>query len=128
MIKYKVVERKNLKTEEPLFFAQTSSVDTVKMSLIAQEISQECTVTPHDILAVISAMEERIIGHLQQGQSVRFGLLGSFRPTVKSKCAPSLEEFTPENIRGLAVAYTPSTTIKYQLSLANPNVTVAREA
>ncbi len=127
-MQYVVKEGKNLKTEEPLFYAMACPVQPVKLSAIADEISQECTVTRHDILAVISSMEEKIIAHLQSGQSVRLGMLGSFAPTIKSKSSPSLEEFTPENLRSVGVAFRPSTTMKYQLSLKNPNVTLTRVA
>lgn len=126
IMKYKVVEGKNPKTEEPIFYAMAAPVTVVKESAIAREISQECTVTPHDILAVISSLEERIIAHVQQGQSVRLGMLGSFCPTVRSNSASTEKGFTIDNIRSIGVAFTPSATMRYQLAVNNPNVNFER--
>ena len=126
MIKYNVVEGKHPRTEAPIFYAMAAPVTTVKLEALAEEISQECTVTPHDIRAVISAMEEHIISHLQNGQSVRLGLLGSFCPTIKSKSTAKADAFTTDNIRAIGAAFHPSSTMRYQLSAGNPRVQFER--
>lgn len=126
MIKYKLKEGKNPRTEEPMFYAMPIPVTTVKLDALASEISKECTVTPHDIRAVISAMEEKIIGHLQNGQSVRLGLLGNFCPTLRSRSSKTEKEFTTKNITGISVCFRPSATMKYQLSPENPHVEFIR--
>lgn len=125
-MKYTLVESKNPRTEEPMFYASAAPVNVVKLATIATEISQNCTVTPHDIRAVISALEERIIGHLQQGHSVRLGLLGSFRPTVRSRSAKTPLEFTNKNITGIGVVFTQSSTMKFKLGASNPEVSFER--
>lgn len=127
-MKYKVVEGKNLKTEQSIFYAMAAPVTVVKLAELAEEISQECTVTPHDIRAVISALEERIIAHLQGGRSVRLGLLGSFCPTVRSTAADSLQEFTTSNIKAIGVHFTQSSTMRFKLSADNPSVSFERVA
>lgn len=126
MIKYSVKEGKNPKTGAAMFYAMAAPVTTIKLEFLAEEISQECTVTAHDIRAVISAMEEKIIGHLQNGQSVRLGLLGSFCPTLHSTAARLPEEFTNANIKGIGTSFTPSSTMKYQLAAGNPKVQFQR--
>ena len=109
-----------------MFYAMPAPVTTIKLEFLAEEISQECTVTAHDIRAVISAMEEKIIGHLQNGQSVRLGLLGSFCPTLRSTAAPSPELFVTDNIKAIGTSFTPSSTMKYQLGAGNPKVQFQR--
>ena len=126
MIKYNLHEGKHPRTEAPLFYAQAEPVTTIKLEVLADEIARECTVTPHDIRAVISAMEEHIISHLQNGQSVRLGLLGSFCPTIRSKSTAKADAFTNANIRGIGAAFRPSSTMKYQLSAENPKVQFQR--
>ncbi|MBQ0164568.1 MAG: HU family DNA-binding protein [Bacteroidales bacterium] len=126
MIKYYVKEGKNPKTGAAMFYAMPAPVTTIKLEFLAEEISQECTVTAHDIRAVISAMEEKIIGHLQNGQSVRLGLLGSFCPTLRSTAAPSPELFVTDNIKAIGTSFTPSSTMKYQLGAGNPKVQFQR--
>lgn len=126
MIKYNVKEGKNPRTGAAMFYAMAAPVTTIKLDFLADEISQECTVTAHDIRAVISAMEEKIIGHLQNGQSVRLGLLGSFCPTLRSTAAPSPELFVTDNIKAIGTSFTPSSTMKYQLGAGNPKVQFQR--
>ena len=127
MLKYFVKEGKHPRTEAPIFYAMACPVTTIKLNTLAQEISSECTVTPHDTRAVISVLEEKIIQHLQNGQSVRLGLLGSFCPTIKSKSTAKADAFTVDNIRQVGVAFRPSSTMRYELSPSNPNVEFVRE-
>lgn len=126
MIKYNLIEGKNQKTEKPIFYAMPAPVNVVKLPQLADEISKECTVTPHDVRAVISAMEQHIITHLQNGDSVRLGLIGSFRPTLRSEATESPLDFTNKNILSIGVAFTQSSTMRYQLSASNPNVSFER--
>lgn len=126
-MKYVIKEGKNPKTEEPIFYAMACPVQPVKLANLADEISLECTVTRHDILAVISSMEEKIIAHLQNGNSVRLGMLGSFAPTIRSNSSSTEKGFTTDNIRAVGVAFRPSTTMRYQLSVNNPKVEFIRE-
>ena len=128
MIKYNLMEGKNPRTEEPMFYAMAAPVTTIKLEGLAEEISQECTVTAHDIRAVISAMEEKIITHLQNGQSIRLGLLGSFCPTIRSRSSRTPEGFNNGNITGIGATFRPSSTMKYKLSVDNPAVQFQRAA
>ena len=48
-------------------------------------IVEKCTLTKIDVKAVLQALEEVIIEQLKLGNSVRFGTLGSFRPTLKTR-------------------------------------------
>lgn len=103
MLKYNVVARKNPQTKELLYYAQLVPVTAVGLSALAAAISNECTVTIHDIKAVLSALEEKVISYLQSGMSVRLGDLGSFHPTVNSRGAATPEEFSSTNLRGVKV-------------------------
>lgn len=126
-MKYNVIERKNPLTEAPIFYAVPTRVQVVTLPTIAEEISQECTLTPHDIRAVISALEERVAAHVLQGNSVRFGLLGSFRPTFKCTSTPTAESFNSKYIKSINVVFTKSATLRHKLSKDNPNVKFERE-
>ena len=125
MLKYSIISRNNPMTKEYLFHANLAPVTPIGLKELAQEVSDMCTLTVHDIKAVISALEERIYKTLRNGQSVRFGDLGSFHPTISSSGSATKEEFSKENIRGIKVRFTPSPKLRYELSLQNPNLTLA---
>ena len=102
MLKYNLISRKNPVTKEYAFHASLTPVIPIRLNALAQEVSSNCTVTAHDIKAVVSALEEQIYKMLRNGQSIRLGDLGSFHPTIQSRGAASEEEFSKENIRGVS--------------------------
>ena len=125
MIKYYLISRKNPITKEYAYHANATSVTPIMLDELAEDISGSCTVTKHDVKAVISVLEEKIIKALLNGQSVRLGDLGSFHARISSKAAATTDEFTEkpsEHIRGLLVRFTPSSKMRYALSLKNPAV------
>lgn len=126
MLKYNLVARKNPQTKEMLYYAQLLPVTAVNLSELAAAISTECTVTIHDIKAVLSALEEKVIAYLQSGMSVRLGDLGSFRPTINSRGTASPEEFKSSNICSVKVIFIKSGAMRYGFSLSNPNLRIVR--
>ena len=123
MIRYKVISRKNPQTGERKFYGTATEVLPVDLNTVANEISNTCTLTAHNIKAGMSALEETVYNHLLQGQSVRFGDLGSFHARISSKAAATTEAFEQaEHIRGILVRFTPSSKMRYSLSLKNPAV------
>ena len=55
MLKFTVIPRKNILSEEILYYAQIKPDAPLKMNELVDNISLECTVTRHDVKAVISA-------------------------------------------------------------------------
>ena len=123
MIKYFLISRKNPITKEYAYHANAIGVTPIKLDELAEDISGSCTVTKHDVKAVISVLEEKIIKALRNGQSVRLGDLGSFHARISSKAAATTDDFEQsEHIRGLLVRFTPSSKMRHELSLKNPAV------
>jgi hypothetical protein len=72
---YKIVERINptKRDEAPKYYGYIVSMSKLGIEEIATRISASCTVTRHDCLAVLSALQEQIIYSLQEGKSVALG-------------------------------------------------------
>ncbi|MBO5698563.1 MAG: HU family DNA-binding protein [Bacteroidaceae bacterium] len=128
MLKYKVVTRKNPQTNEKKFYAQLISVTPITLDSLAQDISNSCTLTLHDIKAVVSALEEHICRALRNGQSVRLRDLGSFYPSLNSKGADTEEEFTTSLIKSVNVNFRKSSKMQYGFAVNNPEITFQRQA
>lgn len=126
MIKYTLISRKNPITKEYMYHATGVPVNPIGLDEIAEEISGKCTVTSHDIKAVISALEEVTFKHLRNGNSVRLGDLGGFHARISSSGTLTEEEFSPTNLRGIKVRFMPSSKLRFELSLENPNVKLSR--
>ena len=122
MINFDVIQRRNPKDGTVKFYSQVYTSEYMTLDDIAENISRECTVTVHDIKAVLSALEEQIIIALQAGRSVRFGDLGSFHVTLQSKGTDTKEEFTTANIERVMVRFVRSSKMRSDLMIGHKNV------
>jgi predicted histone-like DNA-binding protein len=128
MIKYQLISRKNPITKEYLYCAQAEAVTPVKLEEVAESISASCTVGMADIKAVLYALQEEIVRCLRNGQSVRLGDLGSFHARLSAKGVATVEAFEKnpsEYLKSVLVRFTPSSKMRWDLSLKNPKVSLA---
>lgn len=126
MIKIKKVENLS-STNEKLKGVRGQVVygKTLSLLSVANLCSQSNTLTQADALGVFSAFFDEVISCLNGGYSVDLGAIGHFRPTIKNKFAPTLEDWKiSDNVKKVNVVYTPSTTLKQALNLAAENVNV----
>lgn len=126
MMNYRVVAKKNPITKEVKYYVQLAPVTPTKLASLADAISKECTVTVHDVKAVLSAIQEHILRLLIDGKSVRLGDLGSFHPTLCSDGAATADEVTTENIRRVRVRFRCSKVMRNGLQLTNPEMSFRR--
>lgn len=124
-MKYKVVERKKPGTQDFKYYGTVVLGEPVGLRAIVKEIEEKCTLTQPDILAVLSALESAIAAKLRNGQAVRFGTLGSFRPTITSKGAVSANTWAVNMIKRVRAVFTPSAQLKRDLSPKNCTFTMA---
>lgn len=116
---YKIIERKKPGTQDFKYYGTIVLGEPVGLRAIVKEIEEKCTLTQPDILAVLSALESAIAAKLRNGQSVRFGTLGSFRPTITSNGAASANTWAVNMIKRVRAVFTPSAQLKRDLSLKN---------
>lgn len=127
MLKYNVVPKKNPIDKTTKFYARLTPVTPIKLSALCESISSQCTVTSHDVKAVISALEEQLVYYLRNGNSVRLGDLGSFRPMIKSQGAESAEKFSPSMIQKVKIRFLGSKNFRYKLSRNHPSISFQGE-
>ena len=124
MITLHVVKRKNPKDTTKVNYYPGIVLQTpVKRNTFYDEISQESTVTRHDVKAAVSALEAQVIKYLKEGYSVRLGDLGSFHLTCKGKGELTPDLVTHKDILRLRVQFTPSATMEAAFKIINnPNI------
>lgn len=122
MIYYNVIKRKSPKDGTVKFYASANRASYATLNQVAENISRECTLTVHDIKAVLSSLQEQIILQLQDGKSVRFGDLGSFRATLQSKGVVNKEDFKKSNISRVMVRFVRSTAMRSAFALTNQDI------
>lgn len=84
-INWNIIQRKNPRTDVKTWYPRIALNSTVTQEEIAAGIEEKCTLHHVDIMAVLAALEDVVIEQLKLGNSVRFGSLGSFRPSIKCR-------------------------------------------
>ena len=85
MISWNKIQRRNPQNGSLRWYPQIALNSYVTADDVIIGIVEKCTLTKVDVKAVLIALEEVIIEQLKLGNSVRFGSLGSFRPTIKTR-------------------------------------------
>lgn len=105
-------------SDDRKFYVQVAPTVPLNLESIATNISARCTVTETDCLAVLSALEAEVITALLNGNSVRLGQLGSFRPTVTSAGASKRENATTDMVTTVRARFTAGARLRKALDPA----------
>lgn len=110
MAKFRKVKnnRKNSPTRG-MIYGRAVVNRVVHTSAIAKKITERCTVTEPDILAVINALMTEISANIAEGNKVVLDEFGSFKLGIRTTPAVNAKKFTQANIKNMYVIYTPYT-------------------
>lgn len=116
---YKVIERKDPRNPEGQgkYYGLIVNMSKITLDELATRISATCTVTRHDCLAVLSALQEQIIYALKEGKRVHLGDIGCFRVVANGTGSATPETYDTSFLQKLHVRFTPNTKLKSALSL-----------
>ena len=122
MIHYITRQRKNPINSKSFYYAEIAPVTPLNIEDICANLTEVCTITRHDVKSVLSALQSEIVKACQNGQSVRLGDLGSFRPTIVGTGMTKPEEVNRSMISRVRCRFTPGSLIKKRLSKNNSEV------
>lgn len=108
MAKFRKVKnnRKNSPTRG-MIYGRAVVNRVVHTSAIAKKITERCTVTEPDILAVINALMTEISANIAEGNKVVLDNFGSFKLGIRTSPAVSARKFTQANIKAMYIIYSP---------------------
>lgn len=108
MAKFRKVKnnRKNSPTRG-MIYGRAVVNRVVHTSAIAKNITERCTVTEPDILAVINALMTEIAANIAEGNKVVLDNFGSFKLGIRTSPAVSAKKFTSANIKAMYIIYSP---------------------
>ena len=120
-INYSVALRKKPNDEMAVekAYGQIQSKGSCDIEEISEKISRSTTMTRGDVKGVIAALEDEVIDKLLNGEIVKLGDLGTFRLSMQSTGADSMETFSTANIKGVKVIFAASARIKKELTAAS---------
>ncbi len=110
------------------YYIQVAPAVPVSFEGIAKNISDRCTLTEADVLAVLNALQTEIVSAVQSGHSVRLGQLGSFRATITSLGADSKAEADSSLIKALRVRFTMGSRLRSAMRLTNTDVKFVKKS
>lgn len=118
MITLKRIQRVNpLDKEAPKkFYVSTSGSGEIDLETMSVNISEKCTLTEPDVLAVLSALTSEMTVQLMEGKIVRFGSFGSFQLGISSKGVATETEASRNQVKGIRVKFRPGRRISNALA------------
>lgn len=113
MAKFRKVKnnRKNSPTKG-MIYGRAVVNKVVHTRAIAKKITERCTVTEPDILAVINALMTEISANIADGNKVVLDEFGSFKLGIRTSPAVSAKKFTSANIKAMYIIYSPYTVME----------------
>ena len=113
MAKFRKVKnnRKNSPTRG-MIYGRAVVNRVVHTRAIAKKITERCTVTEPDILAVINALMTEISANIADGNKVVLDDFGSFKLGIRTSPAESARKFTEANIKNKYIIYSPYTVME----------------
>jgi len=117
MVELKTVQRPNQRdlTAARKFYVSTQSAGEVTLENMSELISEKCTLTETDVLAVLTALTKEMSTHLMQGKIVRFGSFGSFQLSLNSSGVETVEETSRLQVKSANVRFRPGQRIQSSL-------------
>lgn len=112
---YTAQVRRDFRSSEMKFYPTPAPTTPVSINQLASEISEKCTATRADILAVLSELQNQIISALIEGNTIRLGMVGSFRATVSADSVRDKVDVSLDLIKCVKCVFVPSVWIKNRL-------------
>ena len=120
-IPYKVIPRKSPKDRSVKYYGVQHTRQMSEQDFV-ERIVQKNTVTRADVLAVIASIAEELVYSIRNGNSVTLPEIGTFGFTIKTRGAETKAKFVADNIKSLLVRFKPSSKLKYDVKVGNPQV------
>ena len=103
-------------TNKERYHARVVSSGQVSTEELAEEINQECSLTPADIKAVLVSLSDKLARHLSKGRKVYLEGIGHFQVNLRCKEeVRSVNASRSENIEFKSISYRADNEFKKQL-------------
>ena len=94
--------------EKELYYACSRRGNVIDFDGLAEIITEISSLSKGDILSSLTNIEQVILWKLIDGDSVRFGNIGTFSIAVTSDGFETPEAITPDKVRATKIVFTPT--------------------
>jgi predicted histone-like DNA-binding protein len=118
-VKFNVVAKINpqMKDQPKKYYATAQSSGEADIRKMAKEIAEITTVSLPDVIATLESLVMIIPRHIEQGEIVRLGELGSLRISLSSEGSDAEEEVNAGNIRSAKYIFNPGSELQATLKM-----------
>lgn len=88
----------------------------VKYKQLCKNIAATTGIRKGEVEDVLDALSQQMVQMMELGHPVQLGVLGTFKPTLQTKCAQSLEELSAENVVRRRIQFIPGEVFKDMLA------------
>lgn len=122
-LNYLLLSRKNPITKQYKYYAMTHVYSNIGPRDIVKYASETSQIDPGVLESVMMAWQQVMRMYFTNGHNVTCHPLGSFCASIRSKSAPTEEEFKPANIKGLYITFRPARQLRIAKSKKNVSLT-----
>ncbi len=111
---YRVIQRPIPGTDpiERKWYATSAAAGEVTLETMSYRLSESCTVTRADVMAVLTAFVDNIGSDLKNGMIVKLGELGNLQLGLSSKGVVDIEDWSASLIKKAHVNFRPGKKLK----------------
>lgn len=88
----------------------------VKYKQLCKNIAATTGIRKGEVEDVLDALSQHMVQMMELGHPVQLGVLGTFKPTLQTKCAKSLDELSAENVVRRRIQFIPGEVFKDMLA------------
>lgn len=116
-INYTILERTNNLSESKSkhYFLKLVQKDTVDLDRLCEEIGNGSSLSAVEVYGVLIALQDKIMQHLEKGNTIDLQLLGKFSVAAKVKAQENKDDVSVKDIQKFHINYMPSSKIKQWL-------------
>ncbi|TQD36236.1 HU family DNA-binding protein [Haloflavibacter putidus] len=113
-IQYRHTKRQNniKQAAETQYIMQAVHTGEINLENLAKEISNECTLSQTDVIAVLHALGEKTKFYLEEGKVVNLDNLGRFKIGFQATAKEKPQQLSVQSIKKFYINYQPSKQLK----------------
>ncbi|MBN1182359.1 MAG: HU family DNA-binding protein [Bacteroidales bacterium] len=98
------------------YYARACSRKKIPLETLCKEIAKQSTLSPADVVAVITMFTNIVPEKLKDGYTVDLGSLGLFSLSIKSQGRETPENVTSHSISGVQINFRPGVYMKQEIA------------
>lgn len=88
----------------------------VKYKQLCKNISASTGIRKGEVEDVLDALSQQMVQMMEMGHPVQLGVLGTFKPSLLTKCAKTMEELSANNVVRRKIQFIPGEVFKDMLA------------